>query len=253
MPRRIPSPRTLFRVLLLAAFVWSLSLADQVVPRALARIPVFQARDHEFVGLRYLTSESVLRTAGIGFDASLWDDPAEWEARLERHPLIRHASVRPRFPSTLVVEISEREPVGLVPTPTLEPVDAEGRYLPLDPTRFRLDYPILYPPEAPGGTDTPSSVRVRPLAGVSADLRGEPEFWRQVSEISTGEHNDVVLRWGEGRIEFRLLEQVDIARIQDALNALEDARERSGGRLPEVVDLRFAEWIILDWGREGRP
>jgi cell division septal protein FtsQ len=253
MPDRLPAPRTVFRVVLLAALVWSLSLADQVVPQALARIPVFQARDHEFVGLRYLTSEAVLRTAGLGFDASLWDDPSEWEARLERHPLVREAHVRRRFPSTLVVEIAEREPVGLVPTPTLEPVDAEGRYLPLDPTRFRLDYPILYPAEAAGAEDTPPAVRVRPLAGVSAQLRNEPEFWRQISEISAGEHNDVTLRWGDERIRFRLPEYVEMSRVRDALLALNDAGERSGGRLPETVDLRFADWIILDWGREGRP
>ena len=27
-------------------------------------------------------------------DASLWDDASEWEARLERHPLVRDARIR---------------------------------------------------------------------------------------------------------------------------------------------------------------
>jgi len=51
--------------------------------------------------------------------------------RLRAHPLIRAVEVSRRLPGTLVVEVEERVPVGLVPTPTLQPVDRDGHRLPL--------------------------------------------------------------------------------------------------------------------------
>lgn len=247
MSRRLP-----FRVALVLTLVWALSLAGEMAPEALARVPVFRARNHEFVGLRFLTGETVLRTAGIGPDASLWDDPSGWEERLERHPLVRKATVRKRFPATLVVEVEERAPVGLVPTPTLEPVDGEGRYLPLDPTRFPLDYPILRPPRGaePGALPTP--VQIRHLAEAAEVLRSEPDFWSQVSEIEPGPHGGIVVRRGQPEVVFRFPPRVEVGRIREAMAVLHDAERRGVSRPPLSVDLRFAGYVYPYWGQEDR-
>lgn len=246
--------RLAFRVGLAVALVWTLSLALDSAPQALARVPVFRARKHEFHGLRFLSTESVLRTAGIGPDATLWDDPEEWETRLERHPLVANARVDRRFPSTLVVSVEERSPVGLVPNPTLTPVDAEGRFLPLDPSRFPLDYPVLRP-SGPGGAgdDEPLSVRVRELAAAAALMRSDAEFWSEVSEIEPGPHGGLVVHRGSPEILFRLPGRVEPQRLREALAVLVDARARGKGRMPVSVDLRFAEYVFLDWGRGGKP
>lgn len=242
------------RVALVLALVWALSLAADAAPQALARVPVFRARNHEFHGLRFLSAQSVLRTAGIGPDASLWDDPEEWEARLERHPLVERARVERRFPWTLVVRVQERSPVGLVPNPTLEPVDAEGRFLPLDPSRFPLDYPVLRPASIEGaGKDELSAVAVRDLAAAAALLRSDAEFWSQVSAIEPGPHGELVVHWGSPEILFRLPPRVEPQRLREALAVLADARARGDGRAPMSVDLRFADYVFLDWGRGGKP
>ncbi|HSG50176.1 MAG TPA: FtsQ-type POTRA domain-containing protein [Longimicrobiales bacterium] len=247
-------PRIAFRVALLLALGWTLSLAGERAPEALAKVPVFRARKHEFHGLRFLTSQTVLRTAGIGPDASLWDDPHAWEERLERHPLVQDAQVRRRFPSTLVVTVEERSPVGLVPTPTLEPVDAEGRFLPLDPSRFPLDYPILRPGHIQGGGDAEmSQLKIRELAAAAALMRTEAEFWSQVSEVEAGDNGGLVVHRGQPEVIFRLPPKVEPHRLREAMAVLDDAMSRGGGRTPESVDLRFADYVFLDWGRGGRP
>lgn len=245
--------RPLFRIALVTALVATLVLAGEFAPEALARVPTFRARHHEFHGLRYLTEGSVLRTAQIGPDASIWDDPSEWVERLERHPLVESASVERRFPSTLVVRVEERVPVGLVPTPTLEPVDREGRYLTLDPARFPLDYPILRVPSVPGRPDVkPSEVRIRQLASAAAVMRLEADFWREVSEIEPGIHGGIVVRRGNPEVVFRFPPQVETRRIRAGMVALEDAVTRGDGSLPLSVDLRFADYVFLDWDRGDR-
>ena len=42
------------------------------------------------------------------------------------HPLVRAATVTRRLTDGLLVEVTERTPVALAPTPTLEPIDAEN-------------------------------------------------------------------------------------------------------------------------------
>jgi hypothetical protein len=230
-----------------AALVTLLALAGQRVPEALARVHTFDVTEHEFHGLRFLTEESVLRTAGIGPDANLWEDPASWERRLEAHPLVRRATVGRRFPSTLTITVEERSPVGLVPRPTLEPVDREGRALPLDPSRFPLDYPILRPGSMEGGHGEASTVQLRALAAAAETIRQESEFWSRVSEVRPGPHGGFEVLWGQPTVLFRLAGPVELRRIREGMAALQDARERRGDRWPRSVDLRFAHRVILGW------
>lgn len=246
--------RPLFRIGLAVALVATLVTALEQAPELLARVPIFEAKDHEFHGLTYLTEEAVLRTAGIGPDANLWEDPAVWEERLERHPLVAVAQVERRFPGTLVIRVEERRPVGLVPTPVLAPVDAEGRYLPLDPSRFPLDYPILRP--ARGGVfgeGKPASIHVRPLARAAAALRSDPEFWTDVSEIRIDHHGAVEVRWGQPEIVFQFPPQVESRRIRVGMAAVADAQRRAGDRRLLRVDQRFGDHVTLEWDREGAP
>lgn len=253
MPER-PTLRIVLRLGFLVVLVGVVSLVGRAVPDALARIPVFQAREYEFRGLRFLSDSSALETADFAPDASLWDDPTEWERRLEAHPLVDEARVSRRFPHTLVVEVKEREPVGLVPTPTLEPVDRDGRYLPVDPARVPLDYPILRPTTVDQVPESaPPAVRIRELADAAERLRADAEFHREISEIARGAHGEIVVRRGQPEVEFLLPPVVDVAMLRLALQALDEARVRGGGRTPFRVDLRFADKIFLDWGSGGLP
>src|SRR6185436_6494915 len=99
----------------------------------LAHLDFFRVRRIELQGASHLSVEEAEEAVAIPQGSSVWDDPSEWEARLARHPLVREAHVERRLPRTLVLVVTERDPVALLPTPMLVPVDAEGRVLPLDP------------------------------------------------------------------------------------------------------------------------
>jgi hypothetical protein len=230
-----------------ATLVIALVLAGRHAPEALARVGTFRATDHEFRGLRFLTGETVLRTAGIGPEANLWDDPTPWVERLEKHPLVLDARVERRFPGTLVLTVEERAPVGLVPNPLLEPVDREGRFLPLDPSRFPMDHPILRPGPVAGGGGEASLVQRRRLAEAAEVMRHESDFWSQVSEVRPGPHGGFEVEWGQPTVLFRLSAPVELRRIREGMAALQDARSRNEGRSPRSIDLRFAGRVILGW------
>ena len=230
-----------------AVLLTLLTVAGRRVPEALARVSTFRATDHEFHGLRFLTGETVLLAAGIGPEANLWDDPTPWEERLESHPLVRSAAVGRRFPGTLTITVEERTPVGLVPRPTLEPVDRDGRALPLDPSRFPLDYPILRPGSVGGESGEASTVQLRELAAEAETIRQESDFWSGVSEVRPGPHGGFELFWGQPTVLFRMAKPVELRRIREGMAALQDARERADGRWPRSVDLRFANLVILGW------
>ncbi|MDT8340497.1 MAG: FtsQ-type POTRA domain-containing protein [Longimicrobiales bacterium] len=241
------------RALPVGLVVWSLVLVGEFAPEALAGISVFRVRTHEFHGLRFLDPGAVLRTAGIGPDASLWDDPGPWEERLARHPLVVRAEIRRRFPSTLVVSVEEREPVGLVPAPTLVAVDAGGQRLPLDPTRFPLDYPVLRPDGRRGEGSGEVSDPVGRLARAAAVMRTDAEFWSEVSEVEYAPGGGMIIHRGDPEVLFLLSEDVEPRRLREGMAVLEDALQRSAGRRPKRVDLRFQEHVFLDWGRGGPP
>lgn len=243
--------KLLIRVGAAAFLLTLLAMAGRQVPDALARVGTFRATDHEFHGLRFLTGETVLIAAGIGPEANLWEDPSPWEESLESHPLVRTASVGRRFPSTLTITVEERTPVGLVPRPTLEPVDRDGRALPLDPSRFPLDYPILRPGAMEGGEGEMSAVQLRELAAAAEAIRQESEFWSGVSEVRPGAHGGFEVLWGQPTVLFRLAKPVKLRRIREGMAALHDARDRAEGRWPLSVDLRFASLVILGWENES--
>ena len=244
--------RPIFRVGLGVALALALVAAVNAAPGWFQELAVFDARRFDVRGIAYLTEGQVLRAAGIGPGASLWEDPEPWVQRLQRHPLVERAEVRRRFPATLVVEVEERQPVGLVPNPTLVPVDGEGRYLPLDPSRFPLDYPILRPVWTGEGREgRPPSIRIRPLAQAAVILRREAEFWREVSEIRIDHHGTVEVRWGDPEVLFQFPPRLEEYRIRKAMTALRHAEGRAGGRRLIRVDQRFGDHVTLGWDREA--
>lgn len=232
------------RILLLAAACLGVVAAG--VPRARAALrgmETFRVGELQLSGGRYLTLEEAVLAASVPRDASVWDDPAPWEERLAAHPLVRTARVRRRLPATLVLVVEEREPVGLTPTPTLEPVDADGRILPLDPAAHAFDLPLL---DAGGREDEEEAAALAALAGEAARLgRVDPAFVARLSELTADERGDLVARWDDTQVTFRFRPAVPARRLREGLLALSDQDARRGARRPATVDLRFADQVVV--------
>jgi len=196
--------------------------------------------------VRYLTRSDVLEAIRVGPDTSVWGDLDSWAEALRAHPLVRTVEVERRIPNALVITIGERVPVALVSTPTVVPVDEEGILLPLDPAEHRLDLPLVDVGRAPAAGSRLLPGQARELVAEVARLMSiDTAFLQMVSEVRWGERRTIVARWIEPDVEFLLPLGVSQDRLREALNALAHAASNTSGEVPEVIDLRFADQVVV--------
>lgn len=197
-------------------------------PPALSRLAFFRVRRVEVVGARYTPPRDILRQLHVDTTVSVWAAPGPLERRVERLPEVRRAVIRRKLPGTLVVEVSERVPVALVPTPKgLEAYDDAGLPLPIDPSRARVDAPIV----------TRRDTAALRLLGA---LRQEaPELYQRVSEVRpAGDELDLLLR----SFLVRAMADVTVRRLEDVEPV---ARDLANRRLDVAeLDLRYRDQVI---------
>lgn len=216
------------------------------LPEALSKMETFRVQEVEVRGIRFLTEDTVEARLELGGFASVWGDTEVWRERVAAHPLVLRVEVRRRLPNGLRVTVEERRPVALAATPTLEPVDREGHRLPIDPTLYGLDLPIIAADRLPpdGASVFPEEVRV--LAAEIESLRlADEELVRRISSLSREEDGSLSLRLVSPDVSLRMRPGTGLARLREAEAALTDAISRTPGDLPEVVDLRFAGQIVV--------
>ena len=164
---------------------------------------------------------------------------------MAEHPLVRVAEVRRRLPGTLRLVVEEREPVALAASSKLEPVDREGRVLPLDPSTHGFDLPLLKV-RAETRKDGAPAGPVSTLAAETARLsRIDPEFLALTSELALDDRGDLIARWSEPAVTFRFRPEVPAIRLKQGMLVLADALLRAEGKLPATIDLRFADQVVV--------
>ncbi len=216
------------------------------VPGMLDEVEAFHVSDVQVAGARYLTDDDVRDLMELDSEANIWSDASIWADRLERHTLVESARVRRRLPGTLLVDIRERRPVALVSTPTLEPVDADGVLLPIDPSVVRLDLPII---EA--GRDVASGARLVPgatrelIREVVRLMDGDTAFLQMVSEVAWADDRTLVARWSDPAVDFLLQPGTSSHRIREGILSLDHAVAQDPRNHPDVVDLRFADQVVI--------
>jgi hypothetical protein len=234
------------KILLTTACLGAVATWGDTGREALVSWGAFHVQDVEVRGARYLSDDAVVRILGLLPGTSVWSDTDVWTERLLSHPLIKEVRVTRRLPDGLLVVVTERQPIALAPTPTLEPVDAEGYRLPIDPVEFRLDLPLIHttrrPPE--GSRLFPEDVR-RLAAEVEHLMAADTAFLQLVSSVAWDEGGVVIARWTEPPVAFLLPPQAPPARLREGISALADAVEKSAGRPPETIDLRFADQVVV--------
>lgn len=220
-------------------------------PRVLRGVPMFAVEAVEVRGARFVPDAELRDLAAIGPDASVWDAAAEWERRVESHPLVEEARVRRLGANRLALEVREVRPVALVATPLLVPVDAEGRALDLDPSRHALDLPILTAAHVEGD---PGRVREEPARRALSALEEirlvSPEFVLRISEVRIPDPESMELLLVErSRVDRLLLPLEGAARaFRRATEAIRAAESRAA---VVAADARFSDRVVVRTG--GAP
>jgi cell division protein FtsQ len=198
-------------------------------PPALSTFDFFHVRRVEIDGVRYTDPDELMPLLQLDTLASVWMPFDSLEARVTAHPMVLSATARRQLPGTIVVTVTERTPVALVPGDgRLVAVDVRGDELPIDPVRAPVDVPVAA---------TADSMVLRVLDQLRQDA---PTLWLRVSQARRDGPHD--LRLTLGRLTLRTRDDVTVARLGDILPVEADLARR---RLrPTELDLRFRDQVI---------
>lgn len=224
------------------------TLAAQA-PLLLRRMDAFRVERVEVLGTRYLAPHEALAVSGIADTSSIFDDPGPWRAALLRHPLVADVKIERKLPRTLIVTIVEVEPVALVRTPELRPVDAKGRMLPIDPAGAVLDVPIVG-----GVVSVTEDGRIEgdtavALIDVAARLaRTAPTFAVRVSEVVPAADGAVRLLLREPpSAEVLLPAALDGKRLEQLRLTIQDLERRQEMADVRRIDVRFRDQVVVSF------
>ena len=214
-------------------------------PDILARFARLRVSAVEVRGTRYIDAEEVRQLVPAYQDER--GGGRSLERRLRTHILVEEATVRSLPGDTLEIEIRERQPVALVATPALEPVDASGEYLPIDPAVHRLDLPILRPSMGqPGVLMRSEHQQIQTMAAELGRLRElDPDFARSISELLWESRETIAARLSELPAEVRFEPPLGARRLRQGLAARTDALSRAPARAYTVADLRFEDQVVV--------
>ena len=87
--------------------------------------------------------------------------------------------------------------------------------------------------------------RIRRLAAeVGRWQDADPAFFQRVSEVRW-EDDAILARWGEPRVDFLLRPGTPSRRLGEGFAVLGDALVREPGNAPTLVDLRYADQVVV--------
>jgi cell division protein FtsQ len=198
-------------------------------PLLMRRMDYFRVRRVEIVGARYVAPSDILAKLHVDTTASVWDPTAALVARVASHPEIQHVVVRRKLPGTLVIEVTERVPVALVPAGNeLRVYDERGVALPIDPARVDVDAPVLRERD------------VQLLRLLSRIKRTMPTFYARVSEVRRTGRDEILLVLDKEPV--RVMQDVSLERLAEIAPVEEDLA-RKQLRVAEI-DLRYRDQVI---------
>jgi len=198
-------------------------------PPLLSHLSFFRVRHVEVDGYHYLQPDDVLKRLRIDTTTSVWTDLGELERRVKMHPQVKSVTVDRNLPGTLAVHVVENLPIAYVPAAGgLRAVDADGRFLPIDPTRIAIDLPVL------ANADTA-------LLHLLANIRSvSPALFGEISDIRRTGGTDIALTLATAQV--RALAGISAQRLADIIPVEADLARRKA-RVTEL-DLRFRDQVI---------
>jgi cell division protein FtsQ len=179
-------------------------------------------------------------------------DLEHWRQKLLDAPWVADAKMRRVIPGTVVVEISEREPLGIGRIRnSLYLIDQEGSVIDeFGPKYAEFDLPIIDGLAVSGPDDAADGGRAALAGRVLADFQRRPDLARLVSQIDVSNAKDAVVilkddtalvHTGEDHFADRVQAYIDLA-----------PRLRDDGPGVDSVDLRFGERVFVRWQKPAR-
>jgi cell division protein FtsQ len=224
-----PNGRSRMKLALLGTVVLLVLGSPFWGPMLLRRMDFFRVRRLEIVGTHYIATSDIVGRANVDTMRSVWDPTGPVAGRVRAHPGVATVSVARKLPGTLVITITERQPVALVSGPQgFRAYDARGVALPVDLTRGLVDAPVI---------ERADTSLLRLLGAMRERL---PALYQRVSEVRRVGSHELFFQLPESPI--RTLTTVTLDDLNQ-LQSVEDDLRRRAARVMEL-DLRYSGQII---------
>jgi cell division protein FtsQ len=199
-------------------------------PRVLSKLAFFRVRAVEVEGAHYVAAGDVVAAMRIDTTVSVWDDVRPFAARLHALQEIEDATVTRKLPGTLLVRVTEKAPVALIPaTGDLRVYDGSGTALPIDPARIDMDLPIVNRPD-------------RRVLKLLDNVRSQiPGLYARISDVRRLASGDLVVTIAD--VVVRAPGNVDAARLAEVMPVTADLARRHV-RAAEL-DLRYRDQVVV--------
>jgi hypothetical protein len=206
-----------------------LILLAALAPYGFRHMDAFRVRRVEVLGTRYMPAESALAATGITDSSSLFEDLDVWTEALRADRMVADARLLRRLPNTVRIEVLEAEPVALIRTPELRPVDALGRVLPIDVAGQDLDAPIVAHTAKLGKDSVADEATTRLIVALMQIRAHDAELAQRVSEIGRAAGGGIRVLLRQPRSAELLLPAMPDARtLREVRMAMEHLRSESG-------------------------
>jgi cell division protein FtsQ len=199
-------------------------------PRVLSRLAFFRVRAVEVEGAHFVAAGDVVAAMRLDTTVSVWDDVRPFADRLRALQEIEEATITRKLPGTLLVRVTEKAPVALIPaTGDLRVYDGRGTALPIDPARIDMDLPIVNRPD-------------RRVLKLLDNVRSQiPGLYARISDVRRLSSGDLVVTMPD--MVVRAPGDVDAGRLAEVLPVTADLARRHV-RAAEL-DLRYRDQVVV--------
>jgi cell division protein FtsQ len=215
--------------LAIAACVLLAAAAPWWGPGVLSKLAFFRVRAVEVDGAHFLAASEIVAAMRVDTTVSVWDDVRPITARVRALQEIQEASITRKLPGTLVVRVTEKAPVALIPaTGDLRVYDGSGSALPIDPARIDMDLPIVNRPD-------------RQVLRLLETIRSQtPGLFARISDVRRLASGELVMRMPD--VVVRAPANVDAQRLAEVMPVTADLARRHV-RVAEL-DLRYRDQVV---------
>ncbi|MBI5059870.1 FtsQ-type POTRA domain-containing protein [candidate division KSB1 bacterium] len=212
----------------------------------------FRVRQVLVDGEHLLTKDAVLKAAGVPLASAMFRVSTEVvETRLESQPWIKRARVSRRFPDTIEILITEREPIAAIRQQSMIIVTADSMAVPPPSERWVWDLPLLLPPHSVQTTVGRVLRDAETLALLNEAVtvrRVSVDSWQNLSELYY-RGDEIYASLARPTVELRLGHGVGELAWTALASYFAYGEDRPADGATQLIDLRFAGKVIVTAGR----
>ena len=206
----------------------------------------FLLKEVKIEGTRFIAEEELRSSIQVDSTKTIFStDLKAISTQVRKHPLVKNVKVSRRLPSSIIVEIFEKEPLALLYESSLLAVDETGTILPDIKLEMLHDFPIITKLELPEKYIEPTPEISLILNFLKFTKTHYFTIYSEISEISYSQKTGIYFYLMEGTIPVYVGDTDFNHKSTKLLNILNYFNRENNLSNIEYFDLRFEGQIVV--------